>query len=133
MTDRKPGPVSSVAAWVERVVLTLLLALVISGISSLANINARIDVLLERQMQLARVDAARATHESRLVAIESSRFTRADAQKLSARFDLQLLDLWKELHDIKDGMPTAHAELRDRLETVMERLEARIRALEQTK
>jgi len=131
MVDK--GITPSWVAWGERLVLGLLLALVLSGISSLASINARIDVVIERQTAAARIVEDRASHEARLVAIESSRFTAGDADKMRQHFDGELLDLWKELQEVKAGIPVAHEALRDRLETVMSKLEARIRSLENGK
>lgn len=129
MTERK-GAQHPAVAWIERGILSLLLALVLSGTSSLAAINARIDVVIERQAHQTAVDEARVTHEARLVAIESSRFTSREADELKGKFDSQLLDMWRELQKVKERIPEGDRETLHHIEGMMEKLEARIRVVE---
>ena len=126
----RPTDQNAWIAWLERIVLALLLAFVISGVSSLAQINARIDVMIEKQATAARIDEARSSHEARIVAIESSRFTKNDADDMRERFDSELLDLWKEIQTVKANLPVSQNELKARLDIVLGKLEERIRVLE---
>ena len=132
MTEKR-GQKASAIDWIMRAVVALLLPLLGVNTNTQATMNARIGVLMERQEHQARVDEDRATHEARIVAIETSRFTGADAQAMRAHYDAQLLDLWKELQESLKDVREDQKELREGLVAIMDKLEARIRAIENGK
>ncbi len=129
MTDRTK-PMGAIA-WAERIALGLLLALTVEGYSARADVSKSLAVVIERQEVQALVDEARATHEARLAAIESNRFTHKDGEAMRSHFDHELLSMWKDLHLVKESIPDALTDERERVDRLLEKLEARIRAIEQ--
>lgn len=130
MTERKTennsGYVSVFFMWFERAAITFLLGIVITLYGRVSDQDANGRVMSEKLSAVVKMAEGRNNHEARLTAIETKGATYRDLVDIKAELENKIAGAIKRCTD-------DNVDLHNRMENVIEKLDARIRAIESGK